>query len=156
MFIKKKDMNEMNDDKINEISKKLDVKPSEIEKEQQKIKSIRKSFWGLNAMNLIFSNAIGLIFGLFEHRYQSHYPFYTLNAKIGLLGVFSANFVNGKLTIPQKPYSILRKKQRIWIFSINFLLSIIGYGILYGLVASSDKLSGGILYNVYDSSKKKQ
>ena len=75
---------------------------------------------------------------------------------MGLLGVSSVNNVNGKLTIPQKPYSILRKRQRIWIFSINLILSIIRYGILYSLVASSDKLSYGILYNVYDSSKKQQ
>jgi ABC-type branched-subunit amino acid transport system permease subunit len=147
----------MENNNINEIGKKLDVKTSEIEKEQKKRnRSLRKSFWVLNALNLILSSVIGLIFGLFEHRYQSHYPFYTINAKVGLLGVSSVNFVNGKLTIPQRSFSILRKKQRIGIFCINLILSFIGYGILYSLVASSDKLTSAILYNVYDSSEKKQ
>lgn len=146
----------MENNKINEIGKKLDVKPSEIEKEQNKIRSKRRSFWIVNALSLILSSAFGLIFGLFEHSYQSHYPFYTSNAKIGLIGVSSVNLTNGILTIPQRSYSILRKEQRISIFFWNLVLSIIGYGIIYGLVASSDQLTHAILYNVYDSSKKKQ
>ena len=146
----------MENNKINEIGKKLDVEPSEIEKEQNKIRSKKISFWIVNALSLILSSAFGLIFGLFEHSYQSHYPFYTSNAKIGLIGVSSVNLTNGILTIPQRSYSILRKEQRISIFFWNLVLSIIGYGIIYGLVASSDQLTHAILYNVYDSSKKKQ
>lgn len=148
----------MENEKIQEIGKKLDVEPSEIEKEQNKIRSKKKySFWVLNALNLILSSTIGLISGLFEHRYQSHYPFiFSEKGMIGLLGVFPVNITNGILTIPQRPHSILRKQQRILIFSINLILSIIGYGFLYSLVASSDQLSNPILYNVYDSSKKKQ
>ena len=146
----------MENNKINEIGKKMDVEPSEIAKEQNKIRSKKRSFWIVNALSLILSSAFGLIFGLFEHSYQSHYPFYTSNAKIGLIGVSSVNLTNGILTIPQRSYSILRKEQRISIFFWNLVLSIIGYGIIYGLVASSDQLTHAILYNVYDSSKKKQ
>ncbi len=146
----------MKNSKIDDIGKKLDVDTSEIEKEQNKNQLKKRSFWIINALNLILSNTIGLIFGIMEHQYQSFYPFHTMNAKIGLLGVSSVNMTNGILTIPHRPYSILRKKQRIWIFSINLILSIIGYGILYSLVASSDKLTSAILYNVYDSSKKNQ
>ena len=154
--LKKNGVIKMENNKINEIGKKLDVEPSEIEKEQNKNRLKKGSFWIINALSIILSSTIGIIFGVFEHSYQSFYPFHTMNAKIGLLGVSSVNVTNGILTIPQRPYSILRKKQRILIFSINFILSLIGYGILYGLVASSDQLSHAILYNVYDSSKKEQ
>ena len=146
----------MENNKINEIGKKLDVKPSEIEKEQ-KNRPLRKSFWVLNALNLILSSTFGLIFGLFEHQYHSSYPFFfSKYGSFGFLGVIPVNITNGILTIPQRPYSILRKRQRIGIFSLNLILSIIGYGFLYSLFASSDQLTYAILYNVYDSSKKKQ
>ncbi|MBA7580980.1 hypothetical protein ES708_22879 [subsurface metagenome] len=144
----------MENNKINEIGKKLDVEPSEIEKEQNRNRLKKGSFWIVNALSLILSSTIAIIFGLFEHSYQSHYPFYTMNAKIGLLGVSSVNLTNGILTIPQRSYSILRKEQRISIFFLNLILSIIGYGFIYGLVASSDQLTHAILYNVYDSSKR--
>ena len=66
----------MENNKINEIGKKLDVESSEIEKEQNKIRTKKISFWVLNALNLILSSTFGLIFGLFEHQYHSSYPFF--------------------------------------------------------------------------------
>ena len=146
----------MENRKIDEIGEKLNVNSSEIEPTKSPNWFKKYSFWIVNALNIILSSTIGIIFGVFEHSYQSHYPFHTMNAKIGLLGVSSVNVTSGILTIPQRSYSILRKKQRIWIFSINLILSIIGYGILYSLNASSDQLTSAILYNVYDSSKKNQ
>ena len=144
----------MENNKINEIGKKLDVEPSKIEKEQNKNRLKKGSFWIVNALSLILSSAFGLIFGFFEHSYQSFYPFHTTNARIGLLGVSSVNVTNGILTIPQRSYSILRKKQRIWIFCINIVLSIISYRFFYSLNASSEQLFAPMIYDVYDSSKK--
>ena len=144
----------MKNSKIDDIGKKLDVEPSAIEKEQYKNRLKKRSFWIVNALNFILSSAIGIILGLYEHSYQSFYPFQTMNARVGLLGVFSVNLSNGILTIPQRSYSIFRKKQKIGIFSINLILSVIGYVIFYNLIASSDPLSSATYYNVYIHQKR--
>ncbi|QEE16167.1 hypothetical protein DSAG12_01996 [Promethearchaeum syntrophicum] len=146
----------MDEKRIDEIGEKLNVNSSEIKKRKSPNWFKKHSFWIINITNFVLSSLLGIIFGLFEQSYQSFYPFQTKNAKMGLLGVSSVNLTNGILTILQKSNSISKKIQRILIFSMNLILSLIGYWVFYSLSASSSGLLGMAMdYDVYDSSKQK-
>ncbi len=146
----------MENNKINEIGKKLDIDTSVIVKERIKDKKKKILYIISNALNFVLSCTLGGFLGYSEFREITGYPFLNNNNMIGLFGVSLTNFLNGGFTFSQRFNSVLNKKKKRWIFIVNFFMSIIAYITIFANVAYSNGHPGGIMYNVYDSSKKKQ
>jgi len=144
----------MEKNKINEIGKKLDVDPSGIIKEKSKNKKKYKQYYIANSLNFILSSIFGVVFGLFEHKDFTGYPYANFNNIFGLFGTFITNFLNGIYVMSPRFNYILNNKKRFPKVILNAFLSFLSYLIIFGLVAYSNGTPTGIMYNVYDSNKK--
>ena len=117
----------MDNKKIDEIDKKLNLNSSEIESRKSQNWSQKHSFWMIHAINLVLSSVIGLIFGLIKMKDPYNAPNFLMAPWI----VLSINIVNGIITIlPQKKYFNLNRMVRIGIVILNFIVSFasfIGY-----------------------------
>lgn len=146
----------MKNNKIDEIGKKLDVNTSVIIEERfEKIKK-KNQYMMANTLTFILSCILGSFFGFLENREITGYPYLNNHNIIGLFGTSSINFLNGSFTLSQRFNSILSKRERFSKFILNAFLSIIAYLIIFGIVAYNKGTPTGIMYNVYDSSKKNQ
>ena len=158
MIHQKRSKKNMDNKKIDEIGKKLNVNSSEIEPRKSPNWFKKHSFWMIHFTNFILSSLMGVIFGLTllynPDANAGSYPYINRNKFKTSLGVLSINIVNGIITIPQKKYFNLGRVMRIVIVILNFIFSITISRVIFNSfipLLPPKPINESILYSVYKS-----
>ena len=147
----------MNDKKFEEFGNKINVKPTDLANNKPSIWVKKLGFFIVQAITLAVASIFGFVLGFLEHSYQSYYPFYSGVGFLGGLGLVGISVTNGRISIKREPAvgKTMKKGVKISIVLVTAILSLTVYLPMFGLTASSDELSGAILYNVYAQKKGK-
>ena len=146
----------MNKKKINEVGELLDVNHSEIKK--PKTKQIRKiiTFPIIQASNFILSSILGLLFGFWENKVPSGYPYNAPLKRIYTFGIPVILSLNiGDVILSSKNYkkSGLKKFHAILIIILNIVISIASFVLLYIAIENVPHFSGTVAYDTYRKPK---
>ena len=119
----------MDNKKIDEIGKKLDVNSSEINPKKSTNWFKKHSFWMIHSVSFVLSSLMGLFFGLHildNWEEAVFYPYYIDRIKRNTIGgVVSINILNGIITIiPKTRDNKLNRIVRSGIVILNFIFSL--------------------------------
>lgn len=141
----------MNEDKINEVGKKLDVELSDIKRGKQpnfkKLPLYILYQFVIFIVTSVWSNFLG-----YSKKYDT-YPFFSY-IYVGIPGaalVLSLHTANGYFSFTKEERFKLSKRPRSVFFLINIFLSLIVFIQLFVLVQRPEYMSG-VMYGVFEAS----
>ncbi len=142
----------MNKEKINEVGELLDVDYSEIK--ESKVKQIRKKliFPIVQLSNFIFTSISGALFGFWENKANSSYPYSSLIPRIYGLGILTILGLNtGNAIISKKIYKNagLKKTYTILIVFLNLIVSAASFVLLYIAIENVPTFTVSVDYDTY-------
>lgn len=142
----------MNKEKINEVGELLEVDHSEIKK--SKVTQIWRNitFPIIQASNFILSSILGLLFGFWENKIPSGYPYSGPFKRIYTFGIpiiLSLNSGNVIFSFKKFEKSRLKKSHAILIVILNIVISIASFFLLYIVIENVPPLTGAVEYNTY-------